>query len=297
MVCVSGAAGTMPSKDQAWPCLPCEDFTFSTYGVSCQDCPSGFKSSEGRVICEDIDECRFQNGGCDVLATANGKSCQNTVGSFSCGMCPDGFELIVSLETVQFSSHGDESSKAKVSWCKVVAPRLGDDADLVRSIKSVVSMTATIVLNDISTEESIADAEAWLRQVLANQLGCDESEIVIENLRIQSDRRRQLDDEATRTGTLLFEIVMSSAGAVESGMRQLPQLGLALTDNQLGPISLLPPDPDNFKLVCPAGTGLSEQKVCTACPPGRYAPRGSTTCFACDVGQYSKAESQECQVR
>jgi hypothetical protein len=50
-------------------------------------CPEGYADPrEDGTLCEDIDECSDENGGCDPLV-----DCVNTPGSFSCGTCPAGF--------------------------------------------------------------------------------------------------------------------------------------------------------------------------------------------------------------
>ncbi len=51
-------------------------------------CPAGYTDPQGDgTVCEDVDECATDNGGCDTLA-----ECKNTPGSFSCGGCPTGYE-------------------------------------------------------------------------------------------------------------------------------------------------------------------------------------------------------------
>lgn len=49
-------------------------------------CEPGYRG-EGQG-CEDVDECAVDNGACGAL-----RSCENTPGSFRCGLCPEGFEL------------------------------------------------------------------------------------------------------------------------------------------------------------------------------------------------------------
>ncbi|MDF3067176.1 MAG: hypothetical protein K0R38_2777 [Polyangiaceae bacterium] len=51
-------------------------------------CPNGYADPRGDgTLCEDIDECATDNGGCDPKVT-----CKNAPGSFSCDVCPDGYE-------------------------------------------------------------------------------------------------------------------------------------------------------------------------------------------------------------
>ncbi|XP_077087801.1 thrombospondin-4a isoform X2 [Siphateles boraxobius] len=66
-------------------------------GFRCEKCPRGFSGPEiqgvgvhyaqaNKQICNDIDECLVDNGGC----TPN-SSCHNTLGAFHCGKCKTGF--------------------------------------------------------------------------------------------------------------------------------------------------------------------------------------------------------------
>ncbi|MFZ5892557.1 MAG: EGF domain-containing protein [Myxococcota bacterium] len=51
------------------------------------ECPAGYSDPQGDgTLCQDIDECTKQNGGCDALVT-----CTNTVGARVCGNCPFGY--------------------------------------------------------------------------------------------------------------------------------------------------------------------------------------------------------------
>ena len=58
----------------------------TTSAVARQDstgsCPAGFAMKDGK--CEDIDECKIANGGCDTQT-----ECTNTPGSRTCGACPE----------------------------------------------------------------------------------------------------------------------------------------------------------------------------------------------------------------
>uniref|UniRef100_A0A8C1VZ37 Thrombospondin 4a n=1 Tax=Cyprinus carpio TaxID=7962 RepID=A0A8C1VZ37_CYPCA len=66
-------------------------------GFRCEKCPRGFTGPEiqgvgvhyaqtNKQMCNDIDECQVDNGGC----TPN-SYCHNTVGAFHCGICKTGF--------------------------------------------------------------------------------------------------------------------------------------------------------------------------------------------------------------
>ncbi len=51
------------------------------------ECPDGYTDPRGDgSVCQDIDECANENGGCDPLL-----ECKNTPGGFECGGCPDGY--------------------------------------------------------------------------------------------------------------------------------------------------------------------------------------------------------------
>ncbi|MDQ2646448.1 MAG: calcium-binding EGF-like domain-containing protein [Myxococcota bacterium] len=67
---------------------PCDELSnctnlFGSY--VCSACPAGY-DGDGKS-CTDIDECLFENGGCEVSL----RTCINTPGSFKCGACPAGY--------------------------------------------------------------------------------------------------------------------------------------------------------------------------------------------------------------
>ncbi|XP_038053256.1 uncharacterized protein LOC119725765 [Patiria miniata] len=66
-------------------------------GYECTGCPPGYAGNTphgigvehaqaNKQVCEDIDECAINNGGCDPNA-----ECANTEGSYSCGLCLPGY--------------------------------------------------------------------------------------------------------------------------------------------------------------------------------------------------------------
>uniref|UniRef100_A0A4W5MC58 EGF-like domain-containing protein n=1 Tax=Hucho hucho TaxID=62062 RepID=A0A4W5MC58_9TELE len=54
-------------------------------------CDTGYKSTEDRLACVDIDECTIQNGGCETF-------CTNSEGSYECS-CRSGYALMPDLRT------------------------------------------------------------------------------------------------------------------------------------------------------------------------------------------------------
>uniref|UniRef100_A0A8C2IC46 Thrombospondin 4a n=1 Tax=Cyprinus carpio TaxID=7962 RepID=A0A8C2IC46_CYPCA len=79
------------------PCFPGVRCINTAPGFRCEKCPRGFIGPEiqgvgvhyaqtNKQICNDIDECQVDNGGC----TPN-SYCHNTVGAFHCGICKTGF--------------------------------------------------------------------------------------------------------------------------------------------------------------------------------------------------------------
>ena len=90
-MCITCTIGQQPRHDRT-ACEQCAGNEYSTYGVSCDACPLGFTPDEQNVVCNDMDECNRNNGGCDRLATVAGKSCTNTAGAYRCGDCPIGLK-------------------------------------------------------------------------------------------------------------------------------------------------------------------------------------------------------------
>ncbi|TRY95883.1 hypothetical protein DNTS_021408 [Danionella cerebrum] len=79
------------------PCFSSVRCVNTVPGFRCEMCPRGFTGPElqgvgvsfvqmNKQICNDIDECQVDNGGC----TPN-SNCHNTVGAFHCGSCKPGF--------------------------------------------------------------------------------------------------------------------------------------------------------------------------------------------------------------
>ncbi|XP_006895867.1 PREDICTED: thrombospondin-3 isoform X3 [Elephantulus edwardii] len=80
------------------PCFPGSSCINTMPGFHCEACPRGYKGTQvsgvgvdyargSKQVCNDIDECNDgNNGGCDPNSI-----CTNTVGSFKCGPCRQGF--------------------------------------------------------------------------------------------------------------------------------------------------------------------------------------------------------------
>ncbi|KAK3281937.1 hypothetical protein CYMTET_10302 [Cymbomonas tetramitiformis] len=77
----SDPSGTL-GPCSASPPVPCT--TLPSGAAFCGPCPPGFVG-DGR-LCEDIDECAADNGGCDHRT-----ACHNTPGGRTCSACPDGY--------------------------------------------------------------------------------------------------------------------------------------------------------------------------------------------------------------
>lgn len=97
--CICHAGWTSPSNSTActldrdecssWP-APCSALVpcFNTLGsFYCGACPTGWQGNG--YICEDINECEINNGGCSVAPPVE---CVNTPGSYYCPSCPPGYQ-------------------------------------------------------------------------------------------------------------------------------------------------------------------------------------------------------------
>uniref|UniRef100_A0A8C5BHD4 Thrombospondin 4 n=1 Tax=Gadus morhua TaxID=8049 RepID=A0A8C5BHD4_GADMO len=82
---------------QFHPCYPGVKCVNTAPGYRCDACPMGYTgmaiegvgvlfAQTNKQVCDDIDECKGNNGGC----TTN-SDCQNSVGSYHCGSCKTGF--------------------------------------------------------------------------------------------------------------------------------------------------------------------------------------------------------------
>uniref|UniRef100_A0A8C2IB67 Thrombospondin 4a n=1 Tax=Cyprinus carpio TaxID=7962 RepID=A0A8C2IB67_CYPCA len=87
----AGLQDKNPSKCGPGVCFKLDMCIKTAEGVECAPCPEGYtgdgvQCDDVDEICNDIDECQVDNGGC----TPN-SYCHNTVGAFHCGICKTGF--------------------------------------------------------------------------------------------------------------------------------------------------------------------------------------------------------------
>ncbi|XP_040824205.1 cubilin [Ochotona curzoniae] len=72
---------------QPSPCSPQVQCYNTPGSFNCGPCPTGWKGNG--YICEDINECEINNGGCSVAPLVD---CMNTPGSYYCLACPSGYQ-------------------------------------------------------------------------------------------------------------------------------------------------------------------------------------------------------------
>uniref|UniRef100_A0A672MTJ2 Thrombospondin-4-B-like n=1 Tax=Sinocyclocheilus grahami TaxID=75366 RepID=A0A672MTJ2_SINGR len=87
----AGLQDTKQSKCGPGVCFKLDMCIQTAEGVECAPCPEGYvgdgvQCDDVDEMCNDIDECQVDNGGC----TPN-SYCHNTVGAFHCGICKTGF--------------------------------------------------------------------------------------------------------------------------------------------------------------------------------------------------------------
>uniref|UniRef100_A0A8C5UZ61 Cubilin n=1 Tax=Microcebus murinus TaxID=30608 RepID=A0A8C5UZ61_MICMU len=86
----NSAACTLDRDECSLQPAPCSTLVqcFNTQGsFYCGACPTGWQGNG--YICEDIDECEINNGGCSVVPPVE---CVNTPGSYRCQDCPPGYQ-------------------------------------------------------------------------------------------------------------------------------------------------------------------------------------------------------------
>lgn len=73
--------------DECWPINPCSHHCHNSPGRFACSCPPGYVLGRDGRSCEDLDECRWNNGGC-----GSDRECLNTQGSYHCAMvCKAGY--------------------------------------------------------------------------------------------------------------------------------------------------------------------------------------------------------------
>lgn len=73
--------------DECWPVNPCSHHCHNSPGRFACSCPPGYVLGRDGRSCEDLDECRWNNGGCGP-----DRECLNTQGSYHCALvCKAGY--------------------------------------------------------------------------------------------------------------------------------------------------------------------------------------------------------------
>ena len=196
-ICISCGVGQAPLDDRT-ACKQCTGIEFSTFGISCDDCPLGYLPDGGHIICVDVNECEtrvidnitvgVENGGCDALAEAAGESCLNTVGAYRCGECPLGFNNEGSL---------DVNGRNNGSRCTLPPPppptpgrdaeEAGTGAGAQATVEPAVPMTLSIPRN--TDPQEVVDT---LREDLAASLEVNLEEVSVEFTAGGASGRRQM---------------------------------------------------------------------------------------------------------
>ena len=102
-------------SQQSYSLLNESFFYFNILGTYECQCNEGFKSM-GNNQCGDIDECLFENGGCD-------HQCNNFVGSFQCSCrsgyhpSPDNLKMCVDIDECSSSSNNNSQNSLNSLKC------------------------------------------------------------------------------------------------------------------------------------------------------------------------------------
>eukprot|EP01043_Picozoa_sp_COSAG02_P014699 COSAG02_NODE_610_length_19566_cov_39.049622_14_plen_2310_part_01 len=112
--------------------VPCTNTNGSFYCGTCplsdiyddENAPAGTVDrftpfvGNGTIECVDVDECRYDNGGCDMLTT-----CTNSFGSFQCGECPTEYPGPIPAHHFSLPYTGDGTTGCvDVDECNLGAP-------------------------------------------------------------------------------------------------------------------------------------------------------------------------------
>jgi hypothetical protein len=274
--CVQCQAGKMPSADRS-ACLACNGTMYSNFGVKCLPCQTGYMPNTLHTDCVDLNECASSAlNGCDELRGTQFVAigpCQNTLGSFTCTDCPDGFI--------------DGKGNATYHPCKQsVIDRSTGALDMQRTsiLKMQVDQAALIANSPVQ----IALKRALVADFAA-ALGGQASDYEIKS--IQTGRRRLQVQTSARV-----QVVFKGSRLASTFKKLQAQLADPNSVLMKGKATggLLPGQQATMVAACPAGTKPSPDKSqCNLCPKSSYSDDG-VACIPCPAGQVGDARRAAC---
>jgi len=269
-VCTDSVDSSCPSGNSAYVMYAGANHTWQR---GCQMCPVGYKLADSELNYEDVDECATNNGYCDPLATGhptlpgnNFPSCANSVGSYSCGECPDGFLGVSSFDQEDGSG-----------GCY-----LPNASDLGAAEAPVIPTADVMIVIDSNTLDDEESKARFLDEAIADLAAALDvpAEYIAANVVASTGGERRALQQLATTPPLLRVSVLSAGGPLK-----MAELGRLLADN-------------SSALWLDAAAWLEEDQAAPftveyICPKGKVRGDGATSCAPCSWPQYTP-DARQC---
>eukprot|EP01052_Picozoa_sp_SAG31_P005253 SAG31_NODE_228_length_19803_cov_29.496498_8_plen_1566_part_00 len=300
-------------------CLSCDAAKYSQFGV-CNEVPAGYISTRDRNAILDLDECAFNNGGCDPLAAKIGScstdgvctsSCVNQIEGYRCGSCPAGYVSRTRLVNTSAPS----TRNIEGTECSLLATELLPDghANVIPRYTLQMSSVSNSVIGGPNSQDGAAFTNALIAD-LAVSLGSRPSQIKITEIVSLARRRTQSNSPSASTGRqqdlenvpIMFKFeVRDRTSTVHDQIEMLREhVHDPLSSLISGALSNLTSLVNGGivpgqqvaapEFVCPEGRVPSPAGSCQPCPLGEYTA-DRRACLSCPAKQISSESGAGCQ--